>query len=79
MDKNLITVQGGNKMDKETAIKKTYKNRKELSEHDFQATVERLVWNIEDTSNKLRALKARLAELEYKEPEILGGISTPKK
>lgn len=65
-------------MDKETAIKEAYEKRKEQSEDNFQTDVEGLVYDIENTSNKLRDLKARLAELEYKEPEIQGGISTPR-
>ena len=65
-------------MDKETAIKEAYEKRKEQSEDNFQADVENLVCAIEETSNKLRKLKTRLTELEYEEPEIQGGISTPR-
>ena len=65
-------------MNKETAIKEVYRKRKEQSEEDFQAEIEGLVYDIEHTSNKLRELKARLTELQYKEPKIQGGILTPE-
>ena len=65
-------------MNKETAIKETYKKRKEQSEEDFQTEIEQLVGDIEDTSNRLRKLKTRLTELTYEEPEIQGGILTPE-
>ena len=65
-------------MNKETAIKEVYRKRQEQSEEDFQTSVEQLVLDIEDTSNRLRKLKTRLTELEYEKPEIQGGISTPE-
>ena len=65
-------------MDKETAIKEVYRKRKEQSEDNFQDEIEQLVWDIENTSNKLRELKTRLTELTYQEPEIQGGILTPE-
>jgi len=64
-------------MDKGTAIKESYRKRQEQSENNFQTEVENLVFEIEETSNKLRDLKARLAKLEYKEPEIQGEILIP--
>ena len=63
-------------MDKGTAIKEVYRKRKERSEEDFQTEIEQLVFDIEDASNRLRELKARLTELEYEKPEIQGGILT---
>ena len=65
-------------MNKETAIKEVYRKRQEQSEEDFQTEIEELVWEIENTSDKLRELKARLTELQYKEPKIQGGILTPE-
>lgn len=65
-------------MDKDTAIRKAYNQRKKCSEEEFQYEVERLIREIEDTSNKLRDLKGYLTDLEYKEPEIQGGVLTPE-
>ncbi|HEC66839.1 MAG TPA: hypothetical protein ENI23_16310 [bacterium] len=65
-------------MNKEKAIKEVYKQKEEQAEEMFQQEVEGLVCAIEETSNHLRGLKARLTKLEYEKPEILGNISTPK-
>lgn len=61
-------------MDKKTAIEKVYKQREEQHERNFEAEVKQLVFEIEDASNRLRELKLRLTELEYKKLEIQGRI-----
>ena len=61
-------------MDKDDVIKEVYEERKKASEEDFRSEVKGLVWEIEETSNKLRDLKKRLSELQYKEPEIVADI-----
>jgi len=57
-------------MDKKKAIEEALRQQKEEHEKRFQSRVQELVYEIGQTSQRLRKLKAELTSLEYKEPEI---------